>query len=95
MPGERMSATKGRYSKRWWRGLTKDERRTLVRLMIAPSGSLGGGGYLPDDCSDCGGCGMPTLGTGLCDRCYARFDALHNKADAKMPSRKRVDRGAA
>lgn len=74
---------KGRYSTRWWRGLTKNERRHLVGLMTAHGGGMGG--YLPDDCSECTYCGQPILGyPSLCRGCYNDYKALHDKADAKI-----------
>ena len=72
---------KGRYNKRWWRALTKDERRKLVQIMTSRRGRYGSGGYLPDDSSECGSCGEPMLGTGLCRSCYRVYAALHQKAD--------------
>ena len=76
---------RGRYSKQWWRGLTKPERRELATIMMAKHcHSLGGGGYLPEDCGECNACGEPMLGTGLCDHCYAIYRRLSDKADAKL-----------
>ena len=74
----------GRCSSRWWRGLKKAERRTLVALMTARGTRMGGGGYYPDDCSDCGSCGTPMLGAGLCSACYDTYRTLHDKADALL-----------
>lgn len=76
---------KGRYSKRWWRGLTKNERRLLVGVMMARSVPYGGyGGEYPDDCSECGSCGEAMLGTGLCSYCYSIYETLHKKADSRL-----------
>jgi hypothetical protein len=64
-------------TKEFWRRLTAAERRELVALQFAKSGPYGGGGYLPDDCSECGACGQPMLGSaGMCGACYKRFVAL-------------------
>lgn len=64
-----------------WGRLTADERRELMALQMAPSGgSMGGGGYLPEDCSECRACGQPMLGyPGMCSACYRRWDALVTK----------------
>ena len=67
--------------KAFWRRLTKAERRELVAIQTAPrSGNMGGGGYLPDDCSECTYCGEPKMGyPGLCTHCYGRWEALMTK----------------
>lgn len=60
-----------RRTKEWWGRLTKGERIRLVYLERSEnqSGSYGGGGYLPDDCCECGSCSTPHLGMGLCQSC--------------------------
>ena len=64
--------------------LSRDERAELMFLQMSQSGtSYGGGGYLPDDCSDCGACGTAILGTGWCTACFERFDQLRAKALAE------------
>ena len=69
--------------KAFWRNLTKWERGELMMLQTShSSSSYGGGGYLPDDCSECGSCGQPILGTGWCSACYARYEELMRKAKA-------------
>jgi hypothetical protein len=69
-------------TKQQWARLTKDERGELMRLQMSKhSTGYGGGGYLPDDCSECGACGEPILGLGWCSRCYNRFAALTQKAE--------------
>ena len=61
--------------------LTRFERGEMMRLQMSHSGeAYGGGGYLPEDCSECGACGEPILGTGWCERCFDRFDELSRKA---------------
>ena len=35
--------------------------------------------YLPDDCSECGSCGNPHLGYGLCRECNRRLIELDKK----------------
>ena len=45
--------------------------------------------YLPEDCSGCGVCGEPILGSGWCSRCYERCDALTRKARG-LPLKARV-----
>lgn len=59
--------------------LTKDEQAELMMMQMSPSGTKYGG-YLPDDCSECGVCGEPILGTGWCQYHYKRFDFLVRKA---------------
>jgi len=67
-----------------WANLTKEERAEYMRLQMSHSGnSYGGGGYLPDDCSDCGSCGEPMLGTGRCPSCSSRYRTLREKLEAK------------
>ena len=45
-----------------WANLTKEERAEYMRLQMSPSGNFyGGGGYLPDDCSECGKKGVYPL----------------------------------
>ena len=72
-------------TKRWWTCLTKEERSRLVYLEHAEnqSGSYGGGGYLPDDCSECGSCSNPHPGTGLCRSCLSELIELIDKADKR------------
>ena len=71
-----------------WRRLTKAERRELMSIQMSPSHG-GGSAYLPEDCSGCGVCGEPMLGSGWCSRCYARYDALTRKARG-LPLKARV-----
>lgn len=61
-----------------WAALTADERSELVILERAEkhSSGYGGGGYIPDDCCECGFCGTPHLGTGMCPPCSNRLQAL-------------------
>ena len=62
--------------------LTPAERGDLMRLQMSESyGSRSN--YLPEDCSQCGACGEPTLGSGWCRECYARFEGLRAKALAE------------
>ena len=61
--------------------LTPPERTEWMRLQMSPGGtSYGGGGYLPDDCSECSACGEPMLGTGWCRSCFERWHSLSEKA---------------
>ena len=61
--------------------LTPFEADRLMYLQMSPSSSkYGGGGYLPDDCSECAACGDPILGTGWCGRCHDEYERLCNKA---------------
>ena len=66
--------------------LAIDERGELMMLQMSSSGgAYSAGGHLPDDCSECGACGEPMLGTGWCDRCFDRFDYLVEKASVESP----------
>ena len=66
--------------KAFWRHLTKAERSELMQLQTSKSGGFGSGGYLPDDCSECGACGQPMLGVGgMCLACYQRYEFLMEK----------------
>ena len=64
------------------KGLTKPERARYMQLQMSPASSRYGG-YLPDDCSECGACGEPILGSGWCQRCSSEFDTLRTKALAR------------
>ena len=80
--GERMKRTK-----QWWAKLTIEERATLVYLERGAnlSGGMGGGGYLPDNCSECGACGNPMCGYGgLCSWCQSQLDGIISKADNEV-----------
>ena len=69
-------------NKQWWSKLTKEERSQLTYLERGANLGGSGGGYLPDDCSDCGACGNPMIGYGgLCSMCQSQLDAIINKAD--------------
>jgi len=72
-----------RRTKAWWAALTPDERSHLVYL---ERHSHGGGkcSYLPDDCSECPGCGEPVLGSGWCGYCYNAWHEYVTKADAAL-----------
>ncbi len=62
-----------------WDNLTKRERAEYMRLQMAPRGEYERSGYLPDDCGECGACGMPTLGAGWCKDCLRQFGQLDTK----------------
>lgn len=66
-----------------WNNLTKEERSIYMQIQMSHSNPYGGGGYLPDDCSDCGACGMPMLGVGLCPSCYETWKRLDDKLRGK------------
>lgn len=68
-------------TKEWWHRLSKWERSRLVELERASSGPYGAGGWLPDDCTECDGCGQPQIGSGLCVNCLKEWQALIDKAD--------------
>ena len=68
--------------KQFWANLTRDERSELMMLQTSPSSTgYGGGGYLPDDCSECGVCGDAIFGSGWCDFHYKRFSELMKKGE--------------
>lgn len=69
-------------TKEWWSRLNKEERRRLIELERSfGSGPYGAGGYLPDDCSECDGCGQPQMGIGLCANCCKELSTLISKGD--------------
>lgn len=70
-----------RRTKEWWAVLTAEERNELVYLERAKKHCGGLGGYLPDDCGECGYCSQPCLGGGLCPPCLHRLIFLVGKAD--------------
>jgi len=72
-------------TKQWWTGLNKDERSELIYLERSEKSSHQSG-YLPDDCSECGACSYPVLGTGLCPNCENRRQKLILKANQKCLS---------
>ena len=41
--------------------------------------SYGGGGCLPDDCSECDFCGQPMLGSGACSFCHKEVKRIYPK----------------
>lgn len=67
-------------TRQWWAALTKDERSELWWLEDGERHS-GRSSYYPDDCGECGNCGCPSLGGGLCSLCHACLSELLNKAD--------------
>jgi len=69
-----------RRTKEWWARLTKEERSELWWLEYGDRHS-GRSAYYPDDCGECGSCGAPSLGYGLCNFCFDRLDKLLNKAE--------------
>jgi hypothetical protein len=72
------------FTKENFARLTQFERGQLMWLQMSPqSTSYSGGGYLPDDCSECGACGEAILGTGWCDGCFKLWDYLEAKASGK------------
>jgi len=67
-------------TKDWWARLTKEERSELWWLEYGDKHSSRSS-YYPDDCVECGSCGCPSLGYGLCNSCSAKLDELLNKAN--------------
>lgn len=73
-----------RRTKEWWARLDEYERSTLVYLERAQYRYYGGGGYLPDDCSECSGCSEPMMGSGgLCTHCSGRLEQLIAKGNGE------------
>ena len=70
-------------TKRWWSALTVAERSRLVWLERSQH-SGGRTAHYPDDCSECGSCGSPALGIGLCNVCFSDMGMLLDKADAAV-----------
>jgi hypothetical protein len=67
-------------TKQWWASLTKEERSELVYLEHADKHSSYSSHY-PDDCVECGACGNPSLGSGLCTVCLLRLIELLDRAN--------------
>jgi len=63
-----------------WERLTKEERTRYMQLQMSKQ-SYGRSAYLPDDCSECGACGYPTLGYGWCQSCNNEYSALRRKLE--------------
>ena len=73
-----------RRTKEWWARLDKVERSCLVYLERAQYKYYSGGGYLPDDCSECSGCSQPMLGGGgLCSYCGDQLTTLIAKGNGE------------
>jgi len=66
--------------KKWWARLSQDERMELTWLERDQHHGRRSA-YIPDDCSECGHCSTPHLGSGLCPLCDKRLDELLSKAD--------------
>lgn len=71
-----------RRTKEWWARLTKQERSALWWLEHDEKYS-GHSAMIPDDCTECGSCGTPSVGSGLCPSCNNRLIELLNKADGE------------
>ena len=69
-------------TKEWWARLTKEERSELYWLEYGNRHSHYSS-YYPDDCVECGSCGCPSLGTGLCNQCSSRLNELLKKANGE------------
>lgn len=69
-----------RRTKAWWAHLTKTERSELVSLERAYIRSRKSK-YISDDCVECGYCGCPHPGYGLCSPCWNRKVELVAKAN--------------
>ena len=69
-----------RRTKEWWARLFAPERSCVV-YFERHQNSGGYSSYYPDDCTECGICGCPTLGSGPCSLCSKQYDALIRKAN--------------
>ena len=70
-----------RRTREWWSRLDSQERSELHWLERGRS-SLNP--YIPDDCSECGNCGIPHLGYGLCPLCLDRKIKLIRKGNGEV-----------
>ena len=61
-----------------WNNLTKEDRAEYMRLQMSPAYGEGSS-YYPEDVSDCGACGQPTMGSGWCLRCLKRYNELFGR----------------
>ena len=68
----------GIFNKENFSRLTGEERSRLMRLQMSPS-YYPRDGSLPDDCSECGACGAPMLGSGWCNYCSDEYESLVKK----------------
>ena len=68
-----------RRTKIWWSALDSQERSELWWLERCDKGYKSS--YIPDDCVECGFCGTPHMGSGLCPSCNRRLTSLIDKAD--------------
>ncbi len=60
-----------RRTKEWWDALGNEKGFVWYFERHADKGV--GSDYLPDDCTECGSCGLPTLGYGPCRYCLDRY----------------------
>ena len=71
-----------RRTKEWWNSLGEDKGFVWYFERNVNKGT--GSSYLPDDCSECGVCGYPTLGYGPCGFCLDRYlEAIDAATDAR------------
>ena len=70
--------------KLYWGNLSTEERAEYMQLQMAPAYG-GRRDYLPEDCSECTACGYPTLGSGMCGSCYARWRQLRDRLETTLP----------
>ena len=71
-----------RRTKEWWANLTSQERSRLYWLERDARYSSRSS-RIPDDCSECGHCSTPHLGTGLCPMCDRELDLIIRKAEGR------------
>ena len=73
-------------SKAWWARLKPHERSCVVYYERHAHDyyGYGGGGYLPDDCTECSICGTPCRWS-PCEGCDAEYDHIIRKAEAGGP----------
>lgn len=80
-----------RRTSAFWAVLLPEERSFLVAFERSKPGNYGGGGYLPEDCSECGLCGQPFLGCGHCSACLRQYNQILENAGRALAARARRD----
>ena len=60
--------------KAWWAQRTIQERWIIWNYERTANKSSRSA-YLPEDCSECGACGLPCLGYGPCGRCINKYES--------------------
>lgn len=71
-----------RRTKEFWARLTPEERSRLVFYERNQNRHYGYGGYLPDDCTECGVCDAPCMSS-PCGGCLNDVIAIVDKGEGK------------